>query len=91
MNDEPCLVTIEGGDLGLSIGKMRSALGVGPAENRPVGSGGQDKQQGYCDRTYQHTCLFRKPAYLSGAHIFAPTILHCGVVSGSFGFAIFFR
>ena len=91
MNHELCLVTIAGGDLGLSIGKMRSAPGVGPAENRSVGSGWQDKQQGYYDRTYQRTCLFRKPAYLSGVHDFAPTILHFGVLSGSVGFTIFFR
>ena len=91
MNHELCLVTIAGGDLGLSIGKMRSALGVGPAENRPVGSGRQDQQQDYYDRTDQRPCLFRKPAYLSGAQNFAPTILHFGVLSGSVGFTIFFR
>lgn len=91
MNHELCLVPIAGRDLGLSIGKMRSAPGVGPAENRSVGSGCQNKQQGDYDRTYQRTCLFRKPAYLLWSHAFAPTILHFGVLSGSVGFTIFFR
>jgi len=62
MNHELCFVTITGGDLGLSIGKMRRALGVGPAENRSVDSGWQEKYQGYRDRSFQHTYLFLRRA-----------------------------
>lgn len=86
-----CFVPIAGRDIGLFIGKMFRSLGVGPAENRSVGSGCQDKHQGDYDRTYQCTCLFRKPAYLLWSQDFAPTILHFGVLSGSVGFTIFFR
>jgi hypothetical protein len=56
-----CFGTIAGGDLGLPVGIMRRALGIGPAENRPVDSGWQEKDQGYHDRSFQRTYLSQIP------------------------------